>query len=77
LVRVENENTGGTVGWCLSPDDLAVSKLLAGRTKDIEFVKVMMRARLTNEPAIKRLLPELSSEQSAIILARVAQVNRA
>ena len=25
LIRVENENTGGTTAWCLAPVDLAVS----------------------------------------------------
>ena len=27
LIRVESANTGGAVGWCLDPADLAVAKL--------------------------------------------------
>jgi hypothetical protein len=37
LVRVENENTRGSIGWCLEPHDLAVSKLVAAREKDLVF----------------------------------------
>jgi hypothetical protein len=29
LIKIENANTGGAVGWCLEPHDLAVSKLVA------------------------------------------------
>jgi hypothetical protein len=35
---MEGPNTGGAVGWCLEAHDLAVSKLIAGRAKDLEFV---------------------------------------
>lgn len=43
LLPIENENTGGAVGWCIDPDDLAVSKLAAGREKDLEFVRALLR----------------------------------
>lgn len=48
LVRVENENTRGAIGWCLEPHDLAVAKLVAGREKDLEFIACLMRHRLAN-----------------------------
>ena len=35
LVALHNENTGGVTGWCLEPHDVCVSKLLAGRPKDV------------------------------------------
>ena len=72
LVRVENENTSGTIGWCLSPLDLAVSKLLAGRDKDLGFVRVMLRAGLTSESEIKTALPELTPEQGQLVVDRLA-----
>ncbi len=37
VVIVSNENTRGASGLCLHPEDLAVSKLIAGREKDISF----------------------------------------
>lgn len=33
LVPINNENTGGAIGWCLDVHDLALSKLVAGRDK--------------------------------------------
>lgn len=42
LVRVDNENTGGAVGWCLDAHDLAVAKLVAGRDRDARFVRVLL-----------------------------------
>lgn len=73
VVRLENENTGGVVGLCLSPEDLAVSKLLAGREKDVEFVRQMLRARIVNEAALRALAPELSADQ-VVLLDRNLQV---
>ena len=46
VVVVDNANTNGIRGLCLDPADLAVSKLAAGRPKDIDFVRVMLRERL-------------------------------
>jgi len=46
VVVVDNANTNGFRGLCLDPADLAISKLAAGRPKDIDFVRVMLRERL-------------------------------
>jgi hypothetical protein len=45
VVVVDNTNTNGFRGLCLEPADLAVSELAAGRSKDIEFVRIMLRER--------------------------------
>lgn len=34
---------------CLDPHDLVVSKLVAGRQKDIEFTKALLKAGLISE----------------------------
>jgi hypothetical protein len=67
VVRLESENTGGTIGLCLSPEDLAASKLLAGREKDVEFVREMLRAGVVDEAAIRSLATELSPEQRVLL----------
>ncbi|MEZ0267241.1 MAG: DUF6036 family nucleotidyltransferase [Phycisphaerae bacterium] len=64
LVKVDSPGTMGAVGWCLDPHDLAVSKLAAGRGKDLAFVRTMLhaglviadvlRARLDTTPALHR-----------------------
>lgn len=56
LVPVCNENTRGATGWCLEPHDLAVSKLAAGREKDLLFVGAMLRHRLASEDTLRQRL---------------------
>jgi hypothetical protein len=61
LVVVANENTDGVTGLCLEPHDLCMSKLLAGRPKDVEFCRALLssghvrastlRARVTSTDA--------------------------
>jgi hypothetical protein len=46
LVLVDNPNTNGFRGLCLEPIDLAVSKLAAGRPKDLDYVRVLLREEL-------------------------------
>jgi hypothetical protein len=43
LVPIRNANTGGATGWCLEVHDLAASKLAAGRQKDLDFVRLLLR----------------------------------
>ena len=46
LVPIRNENTGGATGWCLEVHDLAASKLVAGRQKDLDFVHLLLRGKM-------------------------------
>ena len=45
---VHNESTGGATGWCLEVHDLALSKLVAGRERDVEFLRVLVRERMVD-----------------------------
>jgi hypothetical protein len=49
LVPLANDNTGGATGWCLEVHELAVSKLVAGRDKDLDFVRVLLRERMVTQ----------------------------
>ena len=71
LVRVESKNTGGTIGWCLSPAGLAVSKLLAGREKDITYVKAMLKEKLVSKASIIALLDQLNSSKCRLAKKRL------
>jgi hypothetical protein len=42
LVPIRNPNTSGATGWCLEVHDLAASKLVAGREKDLDFVRILL-----------------------------------
>ena len=52
LVPVTNQNTGGIEGLCLEVHDLAVSKYVAGREKDLAFTGLLARHRLTRRETL-------------------------
>ena len=56
LVRVEGPETAGAVGLCLEPHDLAVSKLIAGRDKDLAYLRIAIEAGLLDESTLLRLI---------------------
>lgn len=76
LISVQNENTGGGTGLCLEVHDLAVSKLVGGREKDLEFVSALLRHGLADEAIIaKRLVATaISDEQRALCQARLKRL---
>jgi hypothetical protein len=59
VVRICNENTRGVAGLCLHPVDVAISKLVAGRAKDLDFVRAMVRANMVARDALERACGEL------------------
>ena len=52
LVLIKNENTGGGLGLCLEVHDLAVSKLVAGREKDLSFLSALLHHKLASPETI-------------------------
>jgi hypothetical protein len=59
LVPLQNENTGGAIGWCLEVHDLASSKLVAGRERDKAFLQVLLRQGLVDPVLLDRRLNDL------------------
>ena len=77
LIVIVNENTRGASGLCLHPEDLAVSKLIAGREKDIGYLKGMLRYRMIRTAAILNLLSKVSrleENQKVIVAQRLARL---
>jgi hypothetical protein len=60
LVVVKNENTNGIAGLCLEVHDLAVSKFVAGRSKDFEFSQELIRHEMIRK---KTLLTRLADTE--------------
>ena len=63
LIRVQNKDTGGAVGLCLEPHDLAVEKYVAGRPKDRSFTLGMIRHGLLNRQELLIRLNETTLDQ--------------
>lgn len=70
LVRVESPETAAAVGLCLDPHDLAISKLIAGREKDLDYLRVAAAAGLLDRETLYRRLDVTPSEPERRDLAR-------
>ena len=73
LVPIRNVNTRGATGWCLEVNDLVVSKLAAGREKDLEFAREAARHRLVEESLLRQRVgdTDLPEELRAVVDGRV------
>lgn len=72
LVVVHNENTRGAKGLCLEVNDLLVSKILAGREKDFEFLREAARNRLTDSGTLLSRLATVDADPAVVENARAA-----
>ena len=70
LVAVKNENTNGVTGYCLEVHDLAVSKIIAMRPKDLEFVQELVRHDMINKNTMLHRLKQTELEGSIRRIAR-------
>lgn len=75
LVPLRNENTRGVTGLCLSPIDIAVSKLAAGRPKDIAYVSALLSHGLVTAEALRQILSELDPEAHALVESRLGNLS--
>ena len=78
LVKVENENTRGVRGWCLEPHDLILSKLVAGRAKDLAFIKAALRHQLVAPAVLEERLAALpkGAGEGSDLPARLDRLHR-
>lgn len=76
VVPIHNPNTGGGTGLCLEIHDLAVSKLVAGREKDVDFLAGILRHRLARAEIIRSRLgtAALPPERLATCLQRLERI---
>ena len=73
LVKVVNPNTHGVVGLCLEVNDLAISKYVAGREKDLEFTRELAAHRMTKLDTLLARISEtdVAAEVRDLVKARV------
>ena len=60
LVHFPVNDSRGSMAYCLEKHDIAFSKLVAGREKDFEYVKNLLKYGLVNRGKIQRLIAEES-----------------
>jgi len=76
LIRIENANTDGKIGLCLEVHDLAISKYVAGREKDLEFTAELARHAMTVVSTLRERLkltthPALTAQRRKIVEGRI------
>lgn len=76
LIPVCNGNTRGATGWCLEVHDLAISKLVAGREKDMQFVRCMLSERMVSGALLAERLGQtpLSPERMDLAKTRLGRL---
>jgi hypothetical protein len=78
LVPISNEATRGATGWCLDTHDLVLSKLVAGRPKDLEFAVEAKRAGMLDLDELRRRSLHLDIEDRlrAAVAGRIKVLER-
>lgn len=76
LVHVRNPNTLGITGLCLEVHDLAISKYVAGREKDLEFTCELAKHRMTDKTTLLDRLRETKLPDDALRTVIVARIER-
>ena len=73
LIAIDNPNTNGVTGLCLEVHDLAISKLIAGRPKDLEFVQDLARYAMVDRAVLLERLGEtdVSDDERQLIKGRI------
>ncbi len=76
LVEIRNENTNGVTGLCLDVHDLAISKLVAQRPKDLEFIQDLARHdMIQKETMLERLgVTDLKESVRKAIATRIRTI---
>lgn len=63
LIPFRTPRTGGVTAWCLEPHDLFVSKLVAWREKDQQFLRAMLKHKLAKPLIVLNRLEDLPVPQ--------------
>jgi hypothetical protein len=75
LIRIQTPRTRGAVGLCLEVHDLVVSKYVALREKDVEFVRVAIQHALVDRTVLLDRLEvtPVAAGQRALIASLIAR----
>jgi hypothetical protein len=74
LVPIQNEYTRNVRALCLHPVDIAASKLVAGRDKDLAYVKTMMDFGVANAQEVADAVAELPDEKRELAKSRLSRL---
>lgn len=58
VFRIQNNNTNQYIAYCLSPEDIAISKLIAGREKDYIYVDALINEKMVDPAYLVKLIDD-------------------
>jgi hypothetical protein len=64
-IAVRNANTNDATGWCVEAHDLAISKLVAWRDKDRDFVRILLAEELVQARKLMLRIGQLPMHERA------------
>lgn len=62
--KVQDYMDENNIGWCVEAHDLAASKLIAYREKDISFVRTLLLEQLVNAQTLKDRIKMIETDKS-------------
>lgn len=70
---ISNANTDQATGWCLEVHDPALSKLFAGREKDLKFIRGLSKHGFIREGILRERIEEIpvTDEEKSLALRRL------
>jgi uncharacterized nucleotidyltransferase DUF6036 len=76
LVPFRTKNTAGVTGWCLEIHDLVVSKLAAGREKDLKYINALLSRALVRPLTLKKRIEAVpvTTEHIALLQLRLKKL---
>lgn len=69
LVNIQSPDTNDVVGLCLDPHDLFVSKIVAGRDKDMDFVLIMIKHGMVQKDRVLALAASVPNPKNDLGLS--------
>ena len=69
-MRFESPATRGVIAWCLEPHDLWISKMVAGRPKDLEFCQAVLERGMVEPKELAGRLERTDAKEP--VRARIA-----
>ena len=73
-VIIQTPATHGVAGICPDPTDIAISKIVAWREKDQDFVRLLVKSHIVTVDAIRSRLHELNEETAMRITDRLRRL---
>ena len=64
LKPFRTKNTGGVTAWCVEIHDVAVSKLVAGRPKDLDYIRALLKHKIARLKTLQERITDTNIREA-------------